>query len=431
LFQTCRASGFTLPHWRVTKGDIMTLIASGINKLLTFKKQSALGTIATVGSAQNLRRTSSSLDFKKATYQSKELRPSQQISDMRHGVRSVDGTISGEMSCGTYQAFTESVCRQLVLSAVTSGALTDVTAATTGGATGTFTTAGANWLTAGFKVGMVFRWTGWATTGATNNATNMLITALTATVMTVIRLDGSAVGAKASGDSVTALEKGKHTFIPATGQTRDYYTIEHNFADIVQSEVFVDCVPTQMDVKLPASGMATIDFMFKGLSMNRGTTGYFTSPSAVSNGSVLAAANGALYLQGVAVGLITGMNFSVKGGHTTIGGVVGANSEPDIFPGTVTVDGQVTVLFTDATIRDYFVDEVEVSLYAVFTTNNSATSDFQAFTFPRVKVGGASKDDGEKGLVMTMPFVALENTSGGAGTNSHATTFVVQDSLFA
>jgi len=409
----------------------MTTIASGINKLLTFKKQSALGTIATAGSAQNLRRTTSTLDKKKATYASKEIKPSQQVSNFRHGVVSVDGTISGELSVGTYQAFTESICRQLVLAAVSSGALTDVTAASTSGAEGTFTTAGADWLSLGFKKGMVLRWTGWATTGATNNSTNMLITALTATVMTAVRLDGVAVGGKAAGDSVTALEVGKHTFIPASGHTRDYYSIEHNFEDITQSEVFTDCVITQMDVKLPATGMANVDFMVKGLDMTEGTTGYFTSPTAVTTGTTLAAANGVVYLQGSAVALITGLNFSVKGGHTTIGGVVGSNVEPDIFPGTVTVDGQVTVLFADATIRDYFLDETEVELICVFTTDSSATAGFQAYSFPRVKVGGANKDDGEKGLVMTMPFTALENVSGGSGTSTHATTFAVQDSAFA
>jgi hypothetical protein len=409
----------------------MTTIASGISKLLTFKKQSALGTIATVGSAQNLRRITSTLDKKKATYASKEIRPSQQRADFRHGVVSVDGTISGELSVGTYQSFTESICRQLVVSAVSSGALTDVTSASTSGASGTFTTAGANWLTLGFKIGMVIRWTGWATTGATNNTTNILITALSATVMTGIRLDGVAVGAKAAGDSVTGLEVGKHTYVPITGHTRDYYTIEHNFADIVQSEVFTDCVVTQMNVKLPATGMAGIEFMFKGLDMTPGTTGYFTSPTAVTTGTCLAAANGVLYVAGVAVALITGMNFSLKGGHTTIGGVVGSNVEPDIFPGDFTADGQVTVLFANATFRDYFINETEVAIIAVFTTDSTATAGFQAYSFPRVKMGGAAKDDGEKGLVMTMPFTALEYTSGGASVaGGFDTTFMVQDSAF-
>jgi hypothetical protein len=408
----------------------MTTIASGISKLLTFKKQSGLGTIATTGSAQNLRRTSSTLDKKKATYASKEIRPSQQRADFRHGVVGVDGTISGELSVGTYQSFTESICRQAVLAAVTSGALTDVTAASTSGAAGTFTTVAANWLTLGFKIGLVFRWSGWATTGATNNATNMIITALTTTVMTVARLDGLPIGAKTAGDSVTALETGKHTFVPQSGHTRDYYTIEHNFADIVQSEVFTDCVMTQMNVKLPATGMAGIDFMVKGLNMTAGTTGYFVTPSAVSSGTVLAAANGVLYVAGVAVALITGLNFSIKGNYTTIGGVVGSNVEPDIFPGDVTVDGQITVLFANATFRDYFVNETEVSIICAFTTDNTATAGFQAYSMPRVKMGGANKDDGEKGLVMTMPFTALENVAGGTGTSTFATTIAIQDSAF-
>jgi hypothetical protein len=408
----------------------MSLIASGINKLLTFKKQSALGTIASAGSAQNLRRTSSTLDKKKATYASKEIRPSQQVSDFRHGVVNVDGTISGELSVGTYQSFIESILRNTVASAISVSGLTDLVIATTSGAAGTITTTAGVFMAGNkFKVGMVVRLSG-ATTQTGNNAANMLITAMTNKILTVVRLDGSPIISATELGTVTITEKGKHVMIPQTGHTRDYYTIEHNFQDIVQSEVFTDCVITQMDVKLPASGMSGVDFMVKGLNMTPGTTGYFTTPTAATSGTVLAAANGALYLQGVAIGLITGMNFSVKGGHTTIGGVVGSNVEPDIFPGTLTVDGQVTVLFTDAVVRDYFLNETEVSIVGVFTTANTATADFVSITIPRAKMGGAAKDDGEKGLVMTMPFTALENTSGGDGTSGQTSTIVFQDSAF-
>lgn len=408
----------------------MTVIASGINKLLTFKKQSGVGTIAGTGSAQNLRRVQSTLDLKKATYSSKEIRPSQQRSDFRHGVRSVDGTISGELSVGTYQSFTESIVRQAAQTAATTGALIDVTAASTTANMGTFTQVAGNYFTQGFKVGMVIRWTGWATTGVPNNSTNLLIIALTSKIMTVANLAGVAIGPKAAGDSVTGVSVGKHVYVPQAGHTRDYYTIEHNFLDVVQSEVFKDCVMTQMDVKLPGSGMSTIDFMVKGLDMQTGTTGYFVTPTAVTTGTVLSAANGALYIGGTINGLVTGLNFSIKGGHTTIGGIVGSNVEPDIFPGDVTVDGQVTVLFADAVARDIFVNETEVAILAVFTTDNTATSGFTSFVFPRVKLGGASKDDGEKGLVMTMPFTALEKTSGGTGTDSFQTTIMIQDSAF-
>jgi hypothetical protein len=412
----------------------MTTISSGISKLLVFKKQSGLNVIATVGSAQYLRRTQSTLNKKKATYASKEIRPSQQRSDFRHGVVGTEGTISGEVSVGTYELFEESLNRaaSVALTPLVSAA-TDIVTAVTSGASGTITTTAANFLTAGFKIGMVIRCTGFTTTAVGNNATNLYITSINGTgkIMGVTRLDKAPLIAKTETAAVTFTEVGQHSIVPTSGHTRDYYTIEHNFADIIQSEVFTDCVVTQMDVKLPGSGMMTVDYMFKGLDMTTGTTGYFTSPTAVTSGSVLASANGLLYVNGLPVALITGMNFSVKGNHTTIGGIVGSNVEPDIFPGDLTVDGQITVLFADAVVRDYFLNETEVGIYCVFTTDNTATAGFKAYSFPRCKMGGADKDDGEKGLVMTMPFTALENVAGGAGTATHATTYAVQDSAFS
>lgn len=406
----------------------MTAIAAGVFKKLIAKKQSALGTKATTGSAQLLRRVSSDLDLKKATYQSNEIRPSMMKADFRHGIRSVDGTISGELSCGSYQGLMESVLRAAASTAITSGALTDVTAAVTTGAQGTFTRATGSWFTAGFKVGMTVRWSGWATTGVPNNAHNFMILILTATVMTGVFVDGVAMGPKASGDSVTCLEVGKHIAIPQSAHTKDYWTIEHFFADISQSETFTDCVIGGMNVKLPASGMATIDFPIMGLNMDKDTAQYFVSPTAASSGAVLAAVNGAVYVAGVKVAQITSMDFNVNGNMSAPGGIVGSNVDPDIFPGTFDITGNLSVLFSDATMRDYFIDETEVSIIVVLTAGNSAAADFQTHVFPRVKIGGSSKDDGEKGLTMTMPFTALENTSGGSGTSTVATAYWVQDS---
>ena len=113
--------------------------------------------------------------------------------------------------------------------------------------------------------------------------------------------------------------------------------------------------------------------------------------------------------------------------------VVGSNVKPDIFDGRVMVKGNMTVFFENATFRDYFENETEVTINCVLTTDNTATADFLSFTFPRVKVGGASKDDGEKGIVQTMPFVALFDTNAGADTGATATatlatTMSIQDS---
>lgn len=406
-------------------------IATGVFKKLSFKKQPALNTKAPAGAggtAQYMRRVTSTLDLNKATYQSAEILASQQRRDFRHGVRSVKGSISGELSVGGFQKPFESIMRQAVQAAATTGAIITVTAAVTAGAQGTFTRSDGSYITDGFKIGDVVNWSGWATTGVPNNAHNMIIIALTATVMTVQTLDGVAIGAKAAGDNVTCVVAGKKTWVPQTGHTRDYYTIEHWFSDIAQSEQFSDCVFTGATIQLPPTGMATVEFPVMGLDMQTGVAEYFTTPAAAPTGGILAAVNGVLLVAGVPVATITGMTITLNGNYSAPGGVVGANVDPDIFPGVLECTGQITVLFQNATYRDMFVNETEASVAVALTASNAANAGFTAFVMPRVKFGGASKDDGTAGLTLTMPFTALERVDG--STVDLPTTISIQDSAF-
>ena len=411
--------------------------ASGIEKKLILAPQSTQGTcaIAALATAQYLRRLTSNLSMTKETYQSNEINANRQVSDFRHGVQSIEGTLSGELSPGTYYRLMAAILRKDFAAGNNSGAEADVTAASTGGATGTFTSAAtATFITAKLKVGDVIRWTGFAGDGAANNSRNFLITELTELIMTGTMLDGSPVVADIAGDTVTATVVGKKSWTPATAHSENWFSIEHNFSDIDLSEVFWDLKCNSMAVKLPASGLATIDFGMMGLNHTNyaaGNAPYFTSVLAASTSGVLAAVNGALYVAGTKIALLTGLDFDVAG-NLSSEGVVGSNVKPDIFDGRVVVKGNMSLFFENATFRDYFENETEVSVNCVFTDDNSATADFLAFSMPRVKVGGASKDDGEKGIVQTMPFTALFNTGGDDGVtctvNTLATTLSIQDS---
>lgn len=405
-------------------------IATGIKKLVTYKKESVFGTApAPTGPfGQALRRVTSSIDMTKATLKSAEIRPDMQQGDFRHGGRTVAGTIAGELSVGTHSDFLSSALRQSWQPVITTTALTTVAAASTTGAGGTYTRSAGSFLTDGFKIGDVVRATGWTAPATANNAHNFWITALTATVMTGIHLDGIAMVTKVAGDSVTLAQAGKKTWTPISGHTNDSYSIEHFFSDIGQSEVFTGCRVSQVDVKLPASGMAGIDVQVMGQNMTPTQSQYFTTPLTVTTGSTLASVNGALVLGGVVVAIVTGMNFSIKG-NATRGDVVGSVVTPDIFMGGMDVDGQLMIYFQDAIARDAFVNETEVTLNVVLTANNNPNADFQAYSMPRVKINGAAKSDGEVGLVLTAPFVALFNTAGSATAASLNTTLTVQDSL--
>lgn len=399
-------------------------IATGVAKRVTYKVESTWGTIPSAGSAQALRRVKSTLELAKDTYQSNEIRSDYQVSDMRHGVRSVKGAISGELSPGTYEDFMAAAVRR-AFTAVT--AITGLSITIAGsGPTYTVTRAAGSWITDGVKLGQVVRLSA-GSFDAANLSKNLFILAETATVLTVMPLNGVALVAEGPIAGSTATVTGKTTYVPSTAHTDLSYSIEHYHADIAQSEVFSGCKINQMGIALPPTGMATVDFDIMGKDVTTSASQYFTSPTAETTSGILAAVNGVLMVSGSAVGLLTGLSINLKA-NMSADPVVGSNVYADITEGRVEVDGQFTVLFQDATFRDYFLNETEVGLYAALAASPAAAADFIAFGLPRVKVGAASRDDGEKGLVLTCPFTALRNTAGGAATTSEDTTLAIQDS---
>lgn len=395
--------------------------ASGINKVVSYKKETSFGTLPspTTG-GQTLRRVSSTFNLTKETYQSEEIRTDYQLVDFRHGVRSVEGSISGELSAGTYADFLASALARN-WTAATPSALGSTTIASVGG-TYTITRTTGSWLTDAVRVGNVIRLTGFAT--ANNNA-NLLVIALTATVATVVALNGVALTPEtvASGGTFTAT--GKTTYAPTTGHTDDSYTFEEWYADIGQSEVTVGNKVNTVGIALPATGLTTIDLAFMGQDLKqRGTSQFFTSPTAQGTNGIFAAVNGALIVNGAPVALVTGANFNINRNMTSEA-VVGSNIRPEIYEGRIIVDGDFTTLFQDGTFSDYFDNETEISLVVALTANSLPNSEFMSFTIPRLKLSTDTKDDGEKGIVSSNSFQALKGT----GANGfEATTLMIQDS---
>lgn len=402
-------------------------IASGVAKQVAYKAETTWGTAAGASGAQLLRRVASTLVLKKQTYQSSEIRTSYQRKSMNHGVRSIGGAISGEISAGTWQDFFAAVCRQAfaATSAITGASITVAGS----GPTYTVVRASGSWLSDGIKVGDVVQLTAGSFDAANLNK-NLVVVGVVALTLTVMPLNGVALTAEGPISSATLSVPGKKTMVPTTGHTDTSFSIEHWFSDISQSELFTGCKIDQMGVTVPPSGMSTINFDFMGKDETDDTSGYFTSPTAETSTDVVASANGLLIAAGSRVQLLTGISFNAKG-NMSAEPVVGSNTYADIAEGMVDVDGQFTALFQDATLRDYFVDETEIGLTVVLAASGAAGADFVAFTMPRVKVGSADSDDGQKSIVRTFSFTALENTAGGSGTDTDASTLVIQDSQAA
>lgn len=408
-------------------------IAAGLFKQLAYKVETTFGVAPGQSGGQLLRRVQSTIDLTKEAYAANEKRTDFQIADYRHGVRRVAGQIQGELSPKTYSDLFGVLLKRdfAAVSAITG---LSVTIAGTG-PTYTVTRGAGDFLTGGLKVGDVVRLSG-AGLDAANSAKNLMVTDLTATVATVIVLNGSSLTAEGPISSVSVTVVGKKTFIPTTGHTDKSIAFEHWYSDIVQSELFLGNKIATASLSLPPTGLATVSFNVQGQDLadtaaKRGNVAenaqYLTNPTPITSTGALAAVNGVLRVGGSIIATVTGLTVEINANYTG-DPVVGSNTVPQMFPGKIMVSGQFTCYFNGVTLRDAFVDEAEIDLIGVFTSDNSAASDFVSCVIPRIKLGSANKDDGDGGLVQTFSFQALLNTAGGTGVKTERTTFAMQDS---
>jgi len=398
--------------------------ASGVFKQVTYKPETTYGVLPAQSAAQALRRVTSSLNLSKDTFQSNEIRTDFQVADFRHGLRKVGGTIAGELSAKTYADFIAAALKKDFAAGVAiSGA--SITVAGTSGAW-TLTRAAGSFLADGVKIGDVVRLTAGAF-NASNIGKNILVTGVTATVLTGRTLNGSALVAEGPIASATVTVIGKKTMVPQTGHTDKSFSIEHWFPDVPASEVFSGCKVSKVSLAMPATGMSTISVELAGKDATAGAAQYFTSPAPVTVTGTMAAVNGVVSVGGVSGGTITSMSIDIACGQSSEPGI-GANVADQVASGRVVVTGQLTAKFDSTALRDAFYNESEISAYAVFTADNSAGSDFVAFSIGRLKLSDAAKDDGEKILIQTIPFQALLNVNGGTNFATDLTTIAVQDS---
>lgn len=401
----------------------------GIAKQVAYKKETAgqWGVAAAAGpggSAKFLRRVTSSFNLEKEAYESAEIRTDYQIADFRHGVRSANGSLSAELSPGTYADFIGSALAQPFAAAGTLGGITYSVTVQGAGFRITKTLPATSFIGL-FYVGDVVRIT--AAGGNVNNTgRNLLVTAVTADSLDVIALNRLPMTVESAIASATIAAFGKKALAPLTGHTDDSYTIEEFFSDIAQSEVYTGMKVNTVGISLPATGLVTCEFGFMGKDVTTGTSQYFTAPAALSTSGIFASVNGVLLIGGAPVALLTGLNININRNMQSAT-VVGSNSIAELFEGRIGVDGDFSAYFENGSLRDLFLNETEATLVVAVSTSNDKAADFISFTLPRIKVNSNTKDDGEQGIVAQHSFTALLPAA--SVTTVNRSTIVVQDSL--
>ena len=401
-------------------------ISQGIAKQLRVKRQTVKGVLAGPAGAQILRRNTSTFGLKKEVYTTEsEMTSRRQLLSSRHGTRSVDGSLSALFSPGTYADLLAALLMR-DFTPVAAAAGIAVTIAGTGPYT--FTRDAGSWLASGYKIGSLVRLTAGVFAPANMNK-NALVVGVTALALTVVALNRETFLPEGPIAAATVSIPGKVTFVPESGFTNVYYTVEEFYPDQPHSERNLDVKFTQAAISLPGSGNATINFTAMGLDQTQDPAPYFTAPTPETTSDVLIAAGGALLVGGVAQSNVTDFSMTIDGTGSPADASVGRDVRSDIFMGKLKVSGTLTSYFDSLTLANNFLNEVRTSVILVATAGSTPGAEAVVFSLGNVDMSSSDPDDAETGLKRTYAFTGIFNAAGGALLASNATTLTIQDTL--
>lgn len=396
------------------------LIQSGINCDIIYGPELTFGTraLANLVTAQKIRKVQSTLAPAAAQFQSQEYASHQQVADLRHGMKSCGGAISGELSNATYDDWFEAVMR----GTWTTGATTGSSTIGADNPSTSITRAAGSFITDGFKIGDIVRATGYAGGGAANNNVNYRITALTALNMTVAGTPAPATIAGAAGVTISVINKKL-----LMGTTKRSFTIEQVYNDIDESEIFDSTRIIGAQVRCPPNGMATCSFNFLGLSMARilsAASPYFSAPVAETTTNLFAGPNGVIRVNGADSVVATAWELNINGNFSNQP-VIGSLLAPDIFPGVNVATGSFSAYFESGAYADAFLLESEVDVSMFLNTVDTTPSSYLNFVAQRVKLMGVQKTlTPQGGVIATYPWQALRKIGGAATVYDTSTLFI-------
>ena len=378
--------------------------ARGISKVVAYAQETTFGQLAPQLGAKQLRRTSADFTSERESYSSEEIRTDQQVADFRLGTRSASGSLSGELSGGSYADLIQAVLAR-DFTAGTSQTLVDFTIAKVG-LLNTLTRTTGDWTTT-FKVGDVVRISVSGT--AANQDNNMVVVGVTALVLTVRAISSTKLVPEAI-TGATVSQVGKNTYVPLTGHTTKSFSVEEWYSDIAQSEVYSGIKVGTWNVSVPASGLVGTDFTLMGQGLKQtGTTQYFTSPAPAGTTPVLAAVNGAVLINGSATNACV-TDFSISVDKTLEPSqCIGSEIAEFVFEGSIRVTGSMSVYFEDGYLRDQFENENVISLVLALSSGSAKDAEVITFVMPKVKLSSNSRQDGELGITASMDFTAMLN----------------------
>lgn len=391
---------------------------------ITSNTEPVASTAPGASGGQVLRHVSHTLSLTKDTYQSNEKRTDRQISDFRHGVKRINGAINGLLSPSTYADFFQAATRGTWAAGV-SLSNTELTSAAADNATSKFTFGSGDPVALGMKVGDIMRFTNMS--DVDNNARNFLILGFGGASNRDVTVY-PAPDTMAADTSFNVVTVGKRLIVPASNHVSRLVALESYQTDLDIAQLYTECRVGGFNLNLPPTGNAEVGFNIIGRNrqvLSGASAPFFTAPTAETSTGICAAVNGLLRVNGVNLGVVTGLQIGME---LSPNGppVSGQNIVPEIFLGSAVVSGQFSAFFEDSSLLAAFDNESEIQLLAYLTADSALNAAAMAILLPRIKLGSANEsDDGSGGKTVQYNFQALKY--GGSGAGIDQTTIRIVD----
>ena len=197
------------------------------------------------------------------------------------------------------------------------------------------------------------------------------------------------------------------------GTTMTPYSFEKSFPAGNHYQVYTGMYANSLSLSLAANSQVTGSIEFMGMNQEVRTESASTAAntSAISGG-LFDSFTGEIKEGGATIGDITSMSLTISNNLTSTF-VLMNDSVKEVVDGRCTVEGSISVYFSDASLYSKFVNDTESSIE--FTLTDPANSpDGYTFYLPKVKYTGADMPVSEEGPVtITMPFQALQDDTDG------------------
>jgi hypothetical protein len=373
-----------------------------------FVAETAYGVTPNNPAFKGLRHTGTTVGAQRGSLQSAELRADRQIAHFRLGSIAVAGDASGELSFASYDDFLEAVtlgtwAPKATLAAITIAAVT---------ASDTFTDSGSGFIVAGFQVGDLIEIAGFTTPG--NNGT-FLVASVAAGILGVTNPDGTAAAGitdEAAGDAVTITTLEDRV---SSGVVRRSFTVLRNFTDIEATgdgepfHIFKGVELNSLAITIDPNAIVGAVFGTNGREPDLGNAAPAGATfTAAPNTEPLDAFTGEIKLNGVAVGVISAVNFTLENGleaRPVVGSKFGLR--PGV--GRSNLTGQVTAYFEDSSLVRHFYDESDCELTIELP---DGAGNVYVFEILRFKLTGAQPDiSGQGSITIAAPFQAFMNAT--------------------